>query len=102
MDDRGLDLVEVTQRADNLHDDGASLLLRHQLVLLQVEVQVVAFAELQDGAEAAGGETQKKTGTKDKFASLLGNLSGDQLKVQCVILGLISDFYIGRSLTYCP
>lgn len=52
MDDGWLDFVEVAQRADNLHDDGASLLLRHQLVLLQVEVQVVAFAELQDGTEA--------------------------------------------------
>ena len=58
MDDGGLDLVQVAQGADDLHDDGAGLLLRHQLVLLQVEVQVVAFTELQDCAEPAGTENK--------------------------------------------
>ena len=51
VDDGGFDFVEVAQRADDLHDDGASFFLWHQLVLLQVEVQVIAFAELQDSTE---------------------------------------------------
>ena len=51
MDDGRLDLVQVSQCVDDLHDDGPRLLLRHELVLLQVEVQVVALAELQHRAE---------------------------------------------------
>lgn len=51
MDDGRFDLVEVAQGADDLHDNGARLLLRHQLVLFQVEVQVVSFAELQNRTE---------------------------------------------------
>lgn len=58
MDDGGFDFVEVTQSADDLHDNGARLLFRHQLVLLQVEVQVVAFAELQNSAEPRDGAAQ--------------------------------------------
>lgn len=57
VDDGGFDFVEVPQSADDLHDNGARLLLRHQLVLLQVEVQVVAFAELQNSAEPGDGPT---------------------------------------------
>lgn len=53
VDDRRSDLVEVLERVDDLHDDGAALLLRHELVLLQVEVQVVALAVLQHRAEPA-------------------------------------------------
>lgn len=53
MDDGRPDLVEVLERVDDLHDDGAALLLRHELVLLQVEVQVVALAVLQHRAEPA-------------------------------------------------
>lgn len=53
MDDRRSDLVEVLERVDDLHDDGAALLLRHELVLFQVEVQVVALAILQYRAEPA-------------------------------------------------
>lgn len=53
MDDRRSDLIEVLERVDNLHDDGAALLLRHELVLFQVEVQVVALAILQHCAEPA-------------------------------------------------
>lgn len=68
MDDGWLYFVEVTQCANNLHDDGASLLLRHQLVLFQVEVQVVAFAELQDGAET------EENRNRGKFHSFLWNL----------------------------
>lgn len=55
MNDGGFDFIEVAQRADDLHDNGASLLLWHQLVLFQVEVQVIPFAELQHGTEPAGG-----------------------------------------------
>lgn len=58
VDDGGFDFVEVTQSADDLHDNGARLLLRHQLVLLQVEVQVVAFTELQNSAEPRDGPAQ--------------------------------------------
>lgn len=58
VDDGGFDFVEVTQSADDLHDNGARLLLRHQLVLLQVEVQVVAFTELQNSAEPRDGHAQ--------------------------------------------
>lgn len=53
VDDGRSDLVEVLEGVDDLHDDGAALLLRHELVLLQVEVQVVALAVLQHGAEPA-------------------------------------------------
>lgn len=53
MDDGRSDLIEVLERVDNLHDDGAALLLRHELVLFQVEVQVVALAILQHRAEPA-------------------------------------------------
>lgn len=60
MDDGGLDLIEVAQGADDLHDNGACLLLRHQLVLLQVEVQVVAFTELQDSTEPAEMEAHRR------------------------------------------
>lgn len=58
VDDGGFDFIEVAQGADDLHDNGACLLLWHQLVLLQVEVQVVAFTELQDSAEPTETETQ--------------------------------------------
>lgn len=51
VNDGRLDLIEVAQGADDLHNDGAGLLLRHQFVLLQVEVQVVSFAELEDCTE---------------------------------------------------
>lgn len=60
MDDGWADLVEVLEGVDHLHDDGAALLLRHQLVLLQVEVQVVALAELQHCAEPGEENTQSE------------------------------------------
>lgn len=53
MDDRRSDLIEVLEGVDDLHDDGAALLLRHELVLFQVEVQVVALTILQHRAEPA-------------------------------------------------
>lgn len=55
MDNGRVNLVEVLEGVDNLHDDRATLLLGHQLILLQVEVQVVAFAVLQNGAEPVRG-----------------------------------------------
>jgi len=58
VDDWRLDLVQVAQGVDDLHDDGARLLLRHELVLLQVEVQVVALAVLQHRAEPAREEEE--------------------------------------------
>lgn len=56
MDDGRVDLVEVLESVDDLHDNGAAFLLRHQLILLQVEVQVVAVAVLQHCAEPAGDQ----------------------------------------------
>lgn len=53
VDNRRSDLVEVLQGVNNLHDDGAALFLRHEFVLLQVEVQVVPLAVLQHCAKPA-------------------------------------------------
>jgi len=47
------DLIEVLERINYLHDDGAPFFFRHKLVLLQVEVQVVALTVLQNCAEPA-------------------------------------------------
>lgn len=69
VDDGGFDFVEVAQGADDLHDDGASLLLRHQLVLLQVEVQVIAFTELQDSTEPERGWRWTHTVTRGRNGS---------------------------------
>ena len=60
MDDGRLDLVQVSQCIHDLHDDRACLLLRHELVLLQVEVQVIALTVLQHRAEPVGGD--RRTG----------------------------------------
>lgn len=57
VDDGRVNLVEVLESVDNLHDDGAALLLGHQLILLQVEIQIVAFTVLQHSAEAAKCES---------------------------------------------
>lgn len=68
VDDGRVNLVEVLESVDNLHDDGATLLLCHQLILLQVEIQIVAFAVLQHSAEAAkcesGAEKDKVSETR--------------------------------------
>lgn len=53
VDNGRSDLVEVLEGVNYLHDDGASLFLWHELVLLQVEVQVIALTVLQDCAEPA-------------------------------------------------
>ena len=55
MDDGWPNLVEVLEGIDDLHDDRAALLLAHQLILLQVEVQIIAFTVLQHCAEPATG-----------------------------------------------
>lgn len=67
MDDGWANLVEVLEGVDYLHDDGAALLLAHQLILLQVEVQVIAFTVLQHCAEPACGTN----GLFGKFPSTL-------------------------------
>lgn len=59
MDDGRVNLVEVLESIDNLHDNRAAFLLSHQLILLQVEVQIVAFAVLQYCAEPAGGQGKR-------------------------------------------
>ena len=51
VDDGWSDLVKILEGVDNLHYDGAALLLRHQLVLLQIEVKVVPLTILQNRAE---------------------------------------------------
>ena len=43
---RRLDLIEIAEGAGCLHNDGARLLLWNDFVLLQVEVQVIAFLVL--------------------------------------------------------
>lgn len=53
VDNGRSDLVEVLEGVNDLHDDGASLFLWHELVLLQVEVQVIALTVLQDCTEPA-------------------------------------------------
>lgn len=67
MDDRRLDFVQVLKSADCLDDDRPCLLLRNQLILFQVEVQVVALTVFENRTE-----TKKKKGQlrRDK-ASLL-------------------------------
>lgn len=57
VDDGGPDLVQVLERVDHLHDDRAALLLRHEFVLLQVEVQVVAFTVFQNCTKPTGTRT---------------------------------------------
>lgn len=56
VDDGRPNLVEILESVDELHDDGASLLLGHRLILLQVEIQIVASTVLQHCAEP--GEIQ--------------------------------------------
>lgn len=51
MNHRSLHGVQIFQRRDDLHDDGARLLLRHGLVLFQVKIQVVPFTVLHNGAK---------------------------------------------------
>lgn len=52
VDDGRFDLIEVSEGVDYLHDDGASLFLRHKLVLLQIEIKIVPLAELENSAES--------------------------------------------------
>lgn len=59
MDDGRVNLVEVLESVDNLHDNRAAFLLSHQLILLQVEVQIVAFTVLQYCAEPAGEQGRR-------------------------------------------
>lgn len=51
MDDGGFDFIQIFQRVHNLHDYGTCLFFRHELMLLQVEIQVVAFTILHDSAK---------------------------------------------------
>lgn len=51
VDDGRADLTEILECVDELHDNGASLLLRHRLILLQVEIQIIACTVLQNCAE---------------------------------------------------
>lgn len=46
-----MDLTEILERVDELHDDGATLLLSRRFILLQVELQIVASTVLQNCAE---------------------------------------------------
>lgn len=62
MNDWWFDLVEVSEGVGDLHDDGTSFFLRHQLVLLQIEVQIVPLAELQHRAEPGASPHRTRTG----------------------------------------
>lgn len=63
VDDGWANLVEVLEGIDNLHYNRAALLLGHQLILLQVEVQIIAFTVLQHCAEPARGEATDHLGS---------------------------------------
>lgn len=52
MDDGGSNLIEVLEGVDELHDNGAALLLSQRLILLQVRIQVVSCTVLQHRAES--------------------------------------------------
>lgn len=52
MNDGVLELVQVLERLDNLHNDRFRLLLGNLRMLLQIDVQVVAFAVFQDRAKS--------------------------------------------------
>ncbi len=58
MNDWRFALIEVLQGRDDLADDGFGLALGDDLVLFQEEVEVVALAVLQNGAET--GKTRSK------------------------------------------
>lgn len=64
VNDGWSDLVEVLEGVDYLHDNGTSLLLRHELVLFQVKVQVISLAVFQDGAEPVPGKTRVKSSSQ--------------------------------------
>lgn len=53
VDDGRANLIEVLEGVDQLHDNRAALFLRHQLILLQVKIQIIAFTVLQHCAEPA-------------------------------------------------
>lgn len=57
VDDGWPNLIEVLEGVNDLHDNRAALLLGHQLILLQVEVQIVALTVLQHCAEPARNTT---------------------------------------------
>lgn len=59
MDDGWPNLVEILEGVNDLHDNRAALLLSHQLILLQVEVQIVAFTVLQHCAEPGRDNTDR-------------------------------------------
>lgn len=79
MDDGRANLVEVLEGVDNLHDNRAALLLSHQLILLQVEVQIIAFTVLQHCAEPARGNT---THTCDPWKQTIPSEDWPRLRVQ--------------------
>lgn len=71
MDDGGFNIVQIFERVHNLHDDGPSLLLRHELVLLQVEIQVVAVAVLHNSAKPVrrdGGGVKSPTTKVNQYS----------------------------------
>lgn len=72
VDDGWSNLVEVLEGVDNLHDNRAALLLGHELILLQVEVQIIAFTVLQHCAEPASGNTTD--GLSGKISLLITHL----------------------------
>jgi len=52
VNDGRLDLVEVFESRDNLHDDASRLLLWDSLVLFEKKVEIMDVTELENSAEA--------------------------------------------------
>lgn len=66
MNDWRFALIEVLQGRDDLADDGFGLALGDDLVLLQEEVEVVALAVLQNGAETGRKQGQRHTDEEEQ------------------------------------
>lgn len=83
VDDGRFDLIEVSEGVDYLHDDGASLFLRHQLVLLQIEIEIVPLAELENSAESTTETHQVDICivAKTRASKMQKRLSGKCLRV---------------------
>ena len=83
MDDGRPDLVKILEGVDNLHYDGAALLLRHELVLLQIEVKVVPLTILQNRAEPGTDGGNKNNAGLDEAWVVWNRLRNIHSTFQC-------------------
>ncbi len=97
MNDWRFALIEVLQGRNDLADDGFGLALGDDLVLLQEEVEVVALAVLQNGAETGRKQGQRHTdeGEQNKKTETLHARRGRQVRVE--FIDVISRHGISRS-----